>query len=73
MYRELSLNKTLVKKKIRQMDDGGDDLLRGGGAGAGAGGRDSAPVLTKKKIRELVEQIDPHERLDADVEAVRCP
>lgn len=41
--------------------DEAEDLMR----------RESAPILTKKKIRELVEQIDPNERLDADVEAVR--
>jgi transcription initiation factor TFIID subunit TAF12 len=38
-----------------------DELLR----------RSDAPsILTKKKIRELVEQIDPMEKLEPEVESV---
>jgi transcription initiation factor TFIID subunit TAF12 len=35
--------------------------------------RDAQQVLSKKKLRELAEQIDPSEKLDGDVETARSP
>ncbi|KAJ1980762.1 Transcription initiation factor TFIID subunit 12 [Dimargaris xerosporica] len=54
----------------------------GSGAGGGSGGRhhggsgltvqDSTRLLSKRKLQELVAQVDPNERLEPDVEDILC-
>lgn len=61
--------------------NGVQEALGQGAGGSGAGGdaagrgdvreRESGRVVTKRKIQELIESIDPSERLDPEVEDVR--